>query len=402
MLRCVSVNYRNAGFDFLERLSVNSDAVAEGLGAHPDVTGAIVLSTCNRFEVYVDSPLSEVLSVVASAAGVQESSLRDRASVFSDDTVAQHLFSVAAGLESVVVGEEEISGQVAKALSAARARGGTSSSLERLFQSAAKTSRSVKTGTALSVAGRSLARLALELTESRFADWAAVRVVLVGTGQYAATTVAALRERGAQQISVFSPTGRGAAFATGHGVRHSLDLSADLADADLVITCTVIESFVISAADLHGSRRRLIVDLGLPRNVNPDVATVEGVELLDLETISLHAPLEELTSVNDARQIVGVAASAFAAEQSVRPAVVALREHVLGILDAELHRRNASAETEAALRHFAGVLLHGPSVHARELAVEGRSEEFVAGIGALFGLQADTVTASAAIERDSA
>lgn len=391
MLLCVSVSHRNADFEYLEQLAGAASAASSGLHEQAGIDGAIVLSTCNRFEVYLDSGLRDVVPAVAGAAGLDVDFLREHASVFQGEDAARHLFSVAAGLESVVVGEEEISGQVSRALSAARRSGAASSPLERLFQAAAKTSRGVKTRTSLSAAGRSLVRLALELAASRFADWSELRVLLVGTGRYAATTVAALRERGAEGVAVFSPTGREAAFAASHGLRATTDLRAELADADLVVTCTSHEGYVIAAQDLGAARRTLVIDLGLPRNVNPDVTTVDGVELLDLETISLHAPLEELSSTQDAREIVGTAASVFAAEAAVAPAVVALREHVLTLLSTELDRRPASPETEAALRHFAGVLLHGPSVRARELAVDGRSDEFALALDALFDIRLDAV-----------
>ena len=115
------------------------------------------------------------------------------------------------------------------------------------------------------------------------------------------------------------------------------------------------------------------VDLGLPRNVDAAVASIPGVELLDLETISLHAPLEELSAHDDARQLVRSAARGFSAEAEAEPAIVALRTHVFELLDAEIAR---NPHSEAALRHFAGVLLHGPSVRARDLAADGRGAEF--------------------------
>jgi len=307
-------------------------------------------------------------------------------------------------LESVIVGEDEISGQVRRALEQARAAGTTSSALERLFQKAANTSREVKSHTAIGGAGRSLVRLGLELASSRIADWSASRVLIVGTGQYAATTVAALRDRGAVDITVYSPSGRAARFALRLGLTPSTDLVAALAAADVVITCTTTEVPVVAAAQLSpssGGQRRIVIDLGLPRNVHPDVATVLGTELLDLETISLHAPLEELTATTDARALVSTAASEFAAttaEQQLTPSVVALRTHVFGLLEAEIERARARGDDdgriEAALRHLAGVLLHAPSVRARELARAGEGDSFSAAVTALFGVDVTPMSAA--------
>jgi glutamyl-tRNA reductase len=287
---------------------------------------------------------------------------------------------------------------VRRALEQARAAGTTSPGLERLFQKAANTSREVKNQTAIGGAGRSLVRLGLELASSRIVDWSATRVLIVGTGQYAATTVAALRDRGAADVTVFSPSGRAAPFALRLGLTASLDLVAALAASDVVITCTGSVAPVVTAAHLSplapATRRRIVIDLGLPRNVHPDVATVPGTELLDLETISLHAPLEELTATTDARALVVSAASEFAAtttEQQLTPSVVALRSHVFGLLDAEIERARARGDEdgriEAALRHLTGVFLHTPSVRARELARSGDADSFSTAVTALFGIE---------------
>jgi glutamyl-tRNA reductase len=303
---------------------------------------------------------------------------------------AAHLFAVTSGLESMVVGEDEISGQVRRALDAARADGMTSSELERLFQKATHTSRGVRNRTQLRGAHRSLVRLALELASSRVADWAAARVVLVGTGRYAARTVDALRARGAGDIHVFSPSGRAQTFATQHGLIPVSDFAAAAAAADVVITCTA--DAVVHADAFVPGHRVLVIDLGLPRNVDPAVGDVEAVELLDLETIRLHAPLQEFTAHADARAIVGDAATEFHADRLAGPAITTLRTEVLGIVEQEIARaraRGAGDETEAALRHLAGVLLHRPSVRIRELAVEGRLDEVTAALETLHGLTVD-------------
>jgi glutamyl-tRNA reductase len=152
-----------------------------------------------------------------------------------------------------------------------------------------------------------------------------------------------------------------------------------------------------------GEPRRLIIDLGLPRNVDPDVCELEGVELLDLETIRIHAPLEELNATSDARLLVGRAAlkfSAVAEEQSLAPAVVALRSHIFGLLDAEIERArsrsDSSEQTEAALRHLASVLLHTPMVRSRELARAGEQTAFLTGLDAMFGIRVDLPAVAAA------
>lgn len=368
----------------------------------------MVLATCNRFEAYLDiagddaAAVRATVEAVSAASELQADEVLDSVQVLGGGDVVQHLFAVSSGLESVVVGETEISGQVRRALEDARRNGTTTSDLERLFQEAAHTSRGVKTRTRIGAAGRSLVRLGLELASSRITDWAEARVLLVGTGSYAATTIAALRDRGAEHIQVFSPSGRAPWFAAKHDLVAAPDLRAAIGQSDVVITCTSSEVPVVEACDLDDGARRIVIDLGLPRNVHPDAADVEGVELLDLETISIHAPIAELNAETEARAIVDDAVSRFRAqalEQSTTPALVALRKHVFDILDDEIDRvkrrgdttPESAEQTERALRHLVGVLLHRPSVRARELGRAGRGDDFTGALDALFGVRPEPV-----------
>ncbi|MDN3479597.1 glutamyl-tRNA reductase [Curtobacterium sp. APC 4022] len=409
MLICLTASHRNASFDLLERLSIGAPAAASHLVTDSDVLdGAVVLATCNRFEAYLDiagddeAAVRATVEAVSAASELQADEVLDSVQVLGGGDVVQHLFAVSSGLESVVVGETEISGQVRRALEDARRNGTTTSELERLFQEAAHTSRGVKTRTRIGAAGRSLVRLGLELASSRITEWAATRVLLVGTGSYAATTIAALRDRGAEQIQVFSPSGRAPWFAAKHDLVAATDLRTAIGTSDVVITCTSSEVPVVEACDLDDGARRIVIDLGLPRNVHPDAADVEGVELLDLETISIHAPIAELNAETEARAIVDDAVSRFRAqalEQSTTPALVALRKHVFGILDDEIDRvkrrgdttPESAEQTERALRHLVGVLLHRPSVRARELGRAGRGDDFTVALDALFGVRPEPV-----------
>lgn len=443
MLICLSASHKNSSFDVLEKLSVGANDTAGGiLERHPALVGAVVVATCNRFEAYLDldeplgsSPLSAVhaaIDGVSASTGVAVDVLRNTLDLVHGSGVAEHLFAVTSGLESVVVGEGEIAGQVRRSLEQARLSRTTSPELERLFQRASQTSRGVKNRTGIGAAGRSLVRLALELAESRITDWAQTRVLLVGTGRYAGASLAALRDLGAEDVRVYSPSGRAQKFATSHQITSVAEsaFAIEAAEADLILTCTTADTHVIDAALLHSGRalslqlpaaeartlpscpmtdapteipRRLIIDLGLPRNVDPDVTDLAGVELLDLETIRIHAPLEELNATSDARLLVGRAArkfSAVAEEQSLAPAVVALRSYVFDLLDGEIERaRNRgdnSEQTEAALRHLAGVLLHTPMVRSRELARAGEQAAFLTGLDALFGIQVELPAAGTA------
>lgn len=416
MLLCFTASHRTADFELLERLERHAGDVDAALRARTDAfAGSVVLATCNRFEAYLDvtdaaaaDAARLALVTVGDATGVAPDELRASTAVVRDHAVADHLFSVASGLESLVVGEGEIAGQVRRALEKARRHGSATSELERLFQNASRVSREVKNGTKVGSAGRSIVRLALELAASRIADWASANILLVGTGNYAATTLKALRDRGVENVRVWSRTGRAQAFAVKHDIEavERDGLVEAVAVSDLVVTCSVAPTVLLDRELVEQASRRpdavvhrLVIDLGLPRNVDRDVAWVTGTELLDLETIGLHAPLEDFTATDRARTIVGDAAAEFAAkgdEREAEPAVVALRTHVFGLLEQEIERarrRSDSPEqaeqTEAALRHLVGVLLHTPSTRARELSREGDADAFIAGVNAVFGLDSE-------------
>lgn len=445
MLICLTASHKNAGFDMLERLSASAEHAAPRLlDGHPAVQGAVVVATCNRFEAYLDldtpegdSPVDAVhdaVRAVGDVAGLEADELRTTFGFVHGNAVAGHLFAVASGLESVVVGEGEIAGQVRRSLERARHEGTTTPELERLFQRASQTSRRVKNRTGIGSEGRSLVRLALDLAESRITDWSAVRVLLVGTGRYAGASLAALRERGVTDVAVYSPTGRAPRFAASHDIEAvpSGEYAMAAAGADLVVTCTMVEHHVVDrellelgrtelavaagaapAALLPGrgstdvatadAPRQLVIDLGLPRNAAPDVVEVPGVELLDLETIKIHAPLEEFAATDAARELVDRAARNFSRvgeELDLAPAVVALRKHVFDVLDGEIARARSRGDddgrTEAALRHMAGVLLHTPMVRSREYARAGEQQAWLEGLEAVFGIRAETEAAESA------
>ena len=393
MLVCLTAHQRTTPLDSLERLAGMGDEVALRLkDSHDAIQGAVVLSTCNRFEAYFDladaSPVPAMDAAMEQLSGLTDLSfraVRDTVDFAQGNRVAQHLFTVAAGLDSVAVGEDEIAGQVRRALDAARRDGLTTAPLEHLFQRATEASRAVRNSTQLGESGRSLVRLAIDLAGSRLDSWADARVLLVGTGRYAAVSLAALRAVGARDIRVHSRSGRRRFAHREHLTVVPADAyAAEAAAADVVVTCTsTADGYALTAEDHAAARAgapgaQVIVDLGMPRNVDPGVRALPGVELLDLETVRVHAPIDEVAALGHAREIVHAAAQRHAAARRVHevsPAVVALREHVRGVLESEIGR-GVSAETEAALRHFSGVLLHGLIAEGHSLASGGHGTEW--------------------------
>lgn len=356
-LLSLTASHHELDLDALERLSTGAHSIGGSAVAACDViTGAVVLATCNRFELYldVDAPLDgtgvqhateHVARMVAEASGVDVAealaSFRTRAGT----EVAEHLFAVASGLDSMVVGEREIAGQVKRALETAHADGVTSSTLELLFQTASRTSKKVSTHTTLGGAGRSVVALGLDLAAAELPPWPQVRAVLIGTGSYAGASLAALRALGCDDVRVYSQSGRAEEFAAARGVEAVTDLVAALEDADLVVSCSgargralaadaarpgperreqaiehvldaaavvrARERAAVRAGDEPVARPTVVLDLALHRDVDPRVADVEGVLLYDLATLAAHSPSIASELVTQAREIVDEATRAF-------------------------------------------------------------------------------------------
>lgn len=356
-LLSLTASHHELDLDALERLSTGAHSIGGSAVAACDViTGAVVLATCNRFELYldVDAPLDgtgvqhateHVARMVAEASGVEVAealaSFRTRAGT----EVAEHLFAVASGLDSMVVGEREIAGQVKRALETAHADGVTSSTLELLFQTASRTSKKVSTHTTLGGAGRSVVALGLDLAAAELPPWPQVRAVLIGTGSYAGASLAALRALGCDDVRVYSQSGRAEEFAAARGVEAVTDLVAALEDADLVVSCSgargralaadaarpgperreqaiehvldaaavvrARERAAVRAGDEPVARPTVVLDLALHRDVDPRVADVEGVLLYDLATLAAHSPSIASELVTQAREIVDEATRAF-------------------------------------------------------------------------------------------
>lgn len=344
------------------------------------------------------------------------------------DAVAE-LFATAAGLESMVVGEREIAGQLRRAATVARAEGTLTAELDRALSHASAASRRVASSTRLAGAGRSVVAVGLDLAADRLPPLGSCRVLLVGTGAYAGATVTALHERGARDIGVYSRTDRARAFAAGRGLRAVSDaeLPGVLALADLVITCRGLGAPVLTrelvATSLRLRRRAesappdrrtepapriegrggrtgpagrplVVLDLALRRDVEESVGRLPGVALIDLAAVQRAVPEAEAAQVRAARDIVAREAEAFDRAGLARrmdPLICALRERVEALVEDELARlrpRGGMVDVEdaaRALRHLAARILHHPTVAAHRAGREGREGEYLAALELVLG-----------------
>ncbi|HEY3575823.1 MAG TPA: glutamyl-tRNA reductase [Arthrobacter sp.] len=410
---------RGSGLEFLARLGsgpvrITSDVLADLDG----VAGAVVLSTCNRFEVYCDvaqgadpdTTRKHVLEVISACSAVCPEELGRALVCLTGTAMTEHLFAVGAGLDSAVVGEREIAGQLRRSLAAAQETGAASGSLVRLFQAASRAAREVGSLTALGEAGRSMVSVALDLALAKLGrrDLSGLSVVVIGTGAYAGSTLALLAARACTAVSVFSWSGRADAFATARGATGltSAELPAAVRGADVVIGCSG-RGPRLSADDFLAFRQGaagppVVVDLALSRDFEPVLGELPGLGLITLEHVRLASPREQTDVLRQAGDLVRQAALKFEEDRQARlldPAIVALRAHMQSVLAGEVakvksqHGCTATAEAvEFALRRVVRQLLHVPTSRARELAAAGRQDEYTTALETLFGLD---VTAGA-------
>ena len=384
-----SIQHDRHGLAEVERISDDAAGLAERLHAVDGVTGTVLLSTCNRVEVLLDAAPGVTTSMLR--AVINERFATPPAwDVFAGEAALGHLFRVAAGLESMVVGEREIAGQLRRALGEAQDAGRTTLTLTIAVEEALKASRRVARETTLEGAGRSVVGAGLDLVD---ADWPATKRLLIGTGSYAGAVVAAARARGVDTIAVHSASGRGAEFAASHGTGLVRTVAEGLVSADLVVTCRGQGSTVVGVDDV--TRHATFLDLSLRRDVDPRVGGLTGVRLIDLPTIqdALGGAIGEDTRRAQAIVDEGIAdALTKLRSRIVDPAVVGLRESVMALVADEVARlpqRPLTHDDAAlALRRLATRLLHVPSSRARLAAEQGRTDEYLHAMEELYGIGA--------------
>ena len=412
-------SHADIDLETVARLSAGAAEVASGvLKDNPEILGAVALATCNRYEIYaearsaddVEAARAAVVGQISERSGLAQQTVSRALDTRSGEAVSQHLFAVSAGLDSAVVGEREIAGQVRRALIGAQQDATASPALVRLFQAASKTAKDVGAHTALGSRGLSIVSVALDLASDLDLDWpgndwSGKKAVIFGTGAYAGATLAKLSERGCSDISVYSSSGRAEAFVASRGGKAltAATLPEAVAAADVMIGCSGSDNR-IGAAEIEQVRRDatkplVILDLALTRDFDPAVAELDGVELLTLESVRLAAPQEQAESLHHASAIVAEAARSFEEKQNARSvdsAIVALRRHTLAVLDTEIERVRAqhgctaaAEEVEFAMRRMVKSLLHIPTVRARQLAANGEQEAYIAGLEALYGISVE-------------
>ena len=428
------VSHRSAPVSVLEQLSTDEAdqaKIVEQVLQSSLVTEAMVLSTCNRVEVYAvveafHGGLSVIGSVLSEHSGMSLNDLTKFAYVRYAEAAVEHLFAVASGLDSAVIGEAQVLGQVRRAYTSAEANHTVGRTLHELSQRALSVGKRVHSETGIDAAGASVVSVALGMAEKKLAGLAGRPAVVVGAGSMGALAAKQLARAGVERIHVVNRT-LPRAKRLADKIRE-LGVAADafpfdhltpvLTDADIVVTCTGAVRPVVSLADVHRGlahgqepKQLVICDLGMPRNVDPVVAGLPGVFVVDMDRIQRDPSARAAASDADAaRAIVAEEVASYLAGQrmaEVTPTVTALRQRAADVVEAELLRLDnrlpgldAAHRDEVAktVRRVVDKLLHAPTVRVKQLASAPGGDSYAEALRELFELDQQAVDAVAASE----
>jgi glutamyl-tRNA reductase len=412
----IGVNHRTGPLAVLERLTIAPDDVAKavtGLAARDNLREVAVLSTCNRMEVYAvaerfHGAYADIRDFLCELGSLPPDELHPHLYSQHDEAAAQHLFEVAAGLESAVLGESEVLGQVRSAWQVARDEGGARSTLDLLFRHALSVGKRARTETAIGRGTSSISHAAVEMVSDRLGALAGRNVLVVGAGEMGVGVATALYKGGAGSITVCNRTPQRGSHLAGRvgGRAIGLDrLGAAMAAADVVVACTASGQSVVTHDDVEVNKRAdaplLVVDIAVPRSVDRSVGTIHGVTLLDLDDLRdwadrgialrsrevdhvrrlVSAEVEQFAMEVTARQAAPLVAQLYESAEQVRAGEVARFAGKLAALDHE--QRDA---VDALTRAIVAKLLHAPSVRLRHDAGTPKGERNAAAVSDLFDL----------------
>jgi glutamyl-tRNA reductase len=438
----VGLSHKSAPVPVLERAALGAEDLPKllrDLHHTGDVAGTFVISTCNRVEIYADvdrfhGSVAAICELLSRYSGLPTQELTGYLYVHYEDRAVKHLLNVAAGLDSMVVGEGQILGQVRTALNTAREHGTLGRVLGEAGSAALRAGKRAHTETGIDRAGASLVSVGIEAAAAALGRPSLIgqRVLVVGAGSMSSLAATTAGRAGAAEVTVANRTRRHAerlAASIGGRTADLAQLPAAIARADLVISCTGASGLVITAETVEQAQREpaaagplVFLDLAMPRDVGADVAELPGVtiigmdELADAGRTAVAGPgvLGEVAAV---RTIVDEEFAAYrsaAHAVQVTPTVVALRAKAAGVVDAELARlagrlqnvegldAHALDEIARTVRRVVDKLLHAPTVRVKELAGSPRGDGYDEALRVLFDLDPGTVEAVTRAEPDEA
>lgn len=412
----VGMSHRSAPVSLLERLSMDDvvrSQTTTRLVDKPSITEAMIISTCNRMEVYAmaksfHTGVQDVVKVLHDISGVDMETLRGYLYVRYADAAAEHAFTVTSGLDSMVVGEQQIIGQVRSAYQEATEQGTVGQALHGLVQAALHTGKRVHSETDIDDAGASMVSFAMDeaLRLMGVENLEGKTALVLGAGAMSSLAATHAGKAGVQELVIANRTKERAERLAGHSEEAGVparvvdfaDRASVLGEVDMVISATGADGFTVNAADIPVRETPLmLVDLSLPRDINPDV-TETGAQLVNIEHLHEAHAEGEVPANAEATEIISEELKAFTSEQRVRdvaPAVTALRRHAADVVASELDRlrgrvpgvtEDEFVEVTKAVRRVVDKLLHNPTVKAKELAVESGVVSYESALQEFFGL----------------
>jgi glutamyl-tRNA reductase len=418
----VGVSHRFAPAEMLEKLAVPSAELGDvltRLHIVPSIDEVAVLCTCNRVEVYAaaSGPAGQVTravaGLVAARARLPVGEVLRMARIRVGGAAAEHLFSVACGLDSMAIGEEQIVAQIKAAARTAAMAGTTGPAITGLIDAALRASKRARTQTAIGTEGISLARAGLDLAAAHLGGLADRHAVVLGTGSTGKLAARLLREAGVARLSVAGRNAaRAAEVAAALRARHlpASDVPVMLAGADLLVTATGAAAPVVAAGPVRaaraqaGSRPLFVLDLGMPPDVDAAVGRLAGVKLVDLTALGRHlADRAVPDQIPQVRAIVAAEAAGYMDRRdqaAAAPVIAAMHAQIRQFADAELARlqhrlpdlsEEQRVETAATVHRILRKVLHRPTVRAKEFSTGPKGPVYLDALTQLFELTTDEV-----------
>lgn len=410
------LNHHRTPIQLLERVSIGQDVAARLTASaleSPDISEVVVVSTCNRTEVYAEvsafhGAVADLTAALTGATGVTQDDLVEHLELQYGEAAVAHVFNVAAGLDSMAVGEAQILAQLRDSLAIGQDSGAAGPALNHLLQQALRTGKRVRTETGLDRVSRSLVEVGLELARDLLGPAEGLDVLVVGAGSMSSLAATTASRQGAGSITVVNRTHeRAVALAERLDARARpvAELEAALAQADVVISCTGSTGLVVdlaAAADAQvarSGRAQVYLDLAMPHDVAVEVGGLRGVTRLGLAELGQALGRgAELPEVSAARGVVADAVHRHLTDRAAQvaaPTVTAIRAAAAEVVTRELERVDQRtpdltdaerAEVHLAIHRVVEKLLHRPTVRVKEMAIDGRIVEYEDAIRALFDL----------------
>lgn len=417
----VGLNHRTVPVEVLERMTVPQHLLAKvlhDLAGREHILEVVVLSTCNRTEIYAHctrfhAAVGDVSDFLAAYSGASSDDFVDHLYTYFDDAAVSHLFSVVAGLDSMIVGESEILGQVRDAWEIAVEEGCTSQALTQLFRHAIESGKRVRTETGIGRHPVSISSAAIAVATEHLESLVGANVLVVGAGAMGRGLATPLRSRGAEHVRVANRTLARAeelAAEIGGTAIPLTEVADSLVGTDVLFTSTASSEILIERATVEmvmacrDRRPLLIIDVALPRDVDPGVREVNDVTLLDLDDLKGYAQRSaerRRSEIGKVREIIAAEIERYRAERAARgvaPLVTALRARGEDVRTAELERFRARlarldpesrTAVEALTQGIVNKLLHEPTVKVKDAAGTQRGDFFADALAALFDLPTD-------------